>query len=471
MNRRQWTWLLGVVTVVWIAVCIISLRTGWLNSFFYDTHSAHIQAIDFFPVERAWLNFMDGRSQYDTFHSSYGPYATWYLYHPALALVIGPLLMAFSPWAAYGVWTALSVVLMAVSAAVIARQGKDSLRRVLVVLLLLGSFPTFILLHAGNVQAIVVLALSLVLASVESIRRQGVTRSSQAMLLAGLLISLFSKPFVLAMFPLLLLMPETRRSALRAVVIYFVVSVLLVAAPGFNPVAMSWSERWDWLTHPALVQQAMNVYTNGFTVTKPMQDNVIHWLAMFGLSDFRFLHIDVYSLPVFLDGWLRTHTPDSMYRVPALLVLEVSLLVGLMRNKQQRIEAALLTLMASSLLLFLSYGLVWEYHFAGVLPVIALLLMREHWSRVEQIMVALGALVWMPSLYILFRNQDARLLSVHTALHAERLVPVVILFILLLVQASRIALTSPAGLYFLTGRARSDKNQAASPFHEERTLA
>ena len=446
MTRERWAKVVWLVTLLWLAVMLASLRTGWLDAFFFDTSHAHVQGIDFFPVERAWLNLTDGRSEFDTFHSGYGPYATWLVYHPALAVVLGPLLMAFQPWTAYGVWTAISVLLMAAAASVVAQRTADPLRRALVFLLMLGAFPTFITLYSGNVQALLVLSAALVFVSLDQLREGESARRTQAMLLAGLLLSLFSKPVVLAMMPLLLVLKQTRRTALRSLAIYFVVSLLAIVLPAWNPVAMSWPERWNLLTHPAIVAQTMNVFNNHMVVTQPMQDNSVHWLAMAGLTDFRMLHVDVYSLSALLDGWLHTHTPDALYRVPLLLVLEITVLIALMRERRAQLEAALMTLMAASLLFFLSYGLVWEYHYTSVLPVAGLLLVRGDRGWLQRTVVWLGVLMALPGLYIVMHAQPMELLSVQTVMRAERVVPVLLMFALLLARAVTIALRSPEGI-------------------------
>ncbi len=444
--RRQSALAILIFTAVWAVFMLVSLRTGLLNCFYFDTTFAHVQGIDFFPVERGWRNLLDGRSMFDTFHSTYGPRATWLVYHPGIVLVLGPVLMAFQPWTAYAVWSVLAMLMLVAAAWVIARRGTDPLRRAVVGLVVVGGFPTFILLYSGNVQAVIVLAVALIFAAVDSMRTVGRTRRNEAMLLAGLLLSLFSKPIVLPMLLLLLLLPETRRSALRALAMYLGFSLLVIVIPAINPAATDWSRRWLLLTHLDVVRSTMNVYTNGMVVTRDMQDNGVHWLGMLGFTDYRLLHVDVYSLPALLDGLFRTSTPNSLYRVPLLLCVEVSLLVALIRDRADRFEAALLTLMATSLILFLSYGLVWEYHYTGVFPIVGLLLVRGRFDRFEKAVAAIGAILWLPGLFVFFRHADLTLLSYQTILRLDRVLPVVVLFALLLYRAGAIALGSRAGL-------------------------
>ena len=440
MTRERAAKIVWLSTALWLLVLLLSLKFGWLGGFFFDSRHAHVQGIDFFPVERAFLNVAAGRSEFDTFAIPYGPYATWFLYHPALALVIGPLLAAFAPWTAYAIWTATAVVLMGVSAWIIMRRSDDPLRRSFAGLLLLGGFPVYIMLYVGNIQALLVLSIALVLASVDAMRDEGATRRNRGLLLTGLLISLFSKPAVLAMVPLLLMLKQTRRTTLKALGIYAIVSFAFLIVPGLNPAPTTWAERIQLATHPEVVRQTMNVYTNGFVVTPAMKDNSVHWLAMIGLSDFRMQHVDVYSLPAFLDGLLRTRTSDALYRIPAIVILEMSLLVWFVRSRPQRLDAALMVMMAASLLVFLSYGLVWEYHYTGVLPIAALLLMRKKPSPIEWTIIALGIVVWLPSLYFVVSTQNLSQLWVETVIRLNRVLPVLAIFCLLLVRAWNVAL-------------------------------
>ena len=296
------------------------------------------------------------------------------------------------------------------------------------------------MLYVGNIQALLVLSIALVLASVDAMRNEGATRRNRGLLLTGLLISLFSKPAVLAMVPLLLILKQTRRTTLKALGIYAIVSFAFLIVPGLNPAPTTWADRIQLATHPDVVRQTMNVYTNGFVVTPAMKDNSVHWLAMIGLSDFRMQHVDVYSLPAFLDGLLRTRTSDALYRIPAIVILEMSLLVWFVRSRPQRLDAALMVMMAASLLVFLSYGLVWEYHYTGVLPIAALLLMRKKTSTIEWTIIALGIVVWLPSLYFVVSTQNLSQLWVETVIRLNRVLPVLAIFCLLLVRAWNLAL-------------------------------
>jgi hypothetical protein len=454
VKRRHWARLAWALTIAWIALLLLSLRTGWLDHFFYDTDQLPAPGIDFFSVERGWYSLLAGHSEYDTFRTDYGPYATWLNYHPLLAAVVGPVLMPFTPFVAYIVWTGISALLMAVAAWVLARK-EDALYRAGVMLLLLGAFPTFIMFQSGNMQAILVLSVALVFAALRNIAEDASRKVCQTLLLAGLLMSLFSKPIVLAMLPLLLLMRETRRTALGASGIYLTISLLSLVVPAWNPEPLTWHSRWMWISHPDAIASTMNVYTNHFTVTAPMRDNAVHWFAMLGITDFRFFHVDIYSLSTLLDGCLRTTTPSVLYRVPILLVLETSVLVALIREHRTRVEAALMVTMAASLLLILSYGVVWEYHYTLLLPVGAVCLLLKSRSVLVRLIPLLSVFAWLPSLYVLIRTHDLQQPGLQNFLRAERVLPVLAAFLLLLAEAVRLAVRDTSHLRFFSRRAKT----------------
>jgi hypothetical protein len=438
MTRDRWGKILWIAAIAWVLLLLLAFRFGLLTPFFYDqTHGRANPGIDFFQIGRAFDNLLNGRSIFDTFSGTpYGPYATWYVYHPALALILGPWLAPFTPWTAYRLWTIVSLALMSVAAWCILRRGSDPLRRPLVFLLMLGSFPLVVMLGAGNVQAILVLALTLVLVAVDEMRELGATVRNRRTLLAGLLLSLFSKPAVFLMLPLLLCLRETRRTALKSLGIYALVSMLFLVVPGLNPESMTWAARWNLLSHPAVVQQTMDVYSNGFAVTQPMKDNSIHWLEMIAMTDTRLQNVDVYSLPVLLDGWLHgVRTPNAWYRVPAILVLEMSFLVLTIKKRGERIEAALLVLMAASLMFFLSFGIAWEYSYTTVFPIAGILLMRPRMTKEAWAICGLTALVWGPSLFFLANTSGRSIDSLMIWMRSDRVLPVAAIFCILLGRA------------------------------------
>ena len=362
------------ITGIWIFVELLSLRLGLLSVFFFDCLHADVQGVDYFSLPKAWLNLAAGRSMYGTFDPpSYGPHFTWYLAHPLLAVVLGWPLSRLAPMDSYGVFTLLSLGVMAGCAWLLARETPDALVKRVIWLLLPGAFPTFLMLWVGNVQALTVLGLTLLFAGMLRVAR-GLWWEARWYVRLGLLVSLFTKPVVLLMFPLLLLMKETRRAAFDALAVYLPVSVLFQVVPMVNPERVSLG-RVLWLgVHPGFVRSTMDIYANRLVLTPDMRDNSVHWFNLVAQSGFRLEHADVYSLPVFLDQLLGVRTPDWLYLLPTLAVLALSVAVARMRDVAARREAALWLVMAASLDFFLAYPTAWEYQYTAVLPVAAVLL-------------------------------------------------------------------------------------------------
>ena len=426
-------WAIGALpwlTAAWVFVELLSLRLGLLNAFYFDTLHADVQGIDFFSLPKAWLNLKVRHSMYGTFDPpTYGPHFTWYLAHPVLAVVLGAPLSQLAPMDSYGVFTVLSLLVMAACAWLLAQQSGDALVRRVIWLLLLGAFPTYLMLWVGNVQAITVLGLTLLFVGL--LRAVPWKVDSPWLMRAGLLISLFTKPVVLLMLPLLLLVKETRRSAFDALAVYVPVSLLFLVLPPLNPERISLG-RVFWLSwHPEVVRRTMNIYSNGLSLTPDMRDNSIHWLNLVAQSGLRLQHVDVYSLPVFLDGLFRAATPGWIYFLPTLFVLALSVVVARVRDRTTRLQATLLLMMAASLVFFLTYPTVWEYQYTAVLPVAGMLLVTRFRALLSQRMwqwcAGLACCAWLPSLYFLSGSAEPSP-AVLALIRLDRVVPVVVLF-------------------------------------------
>ena len=431
--------LLPWVTGLWVFVQLLSLRIGLLDRFFFDTSHADVQGIDFYSLPKAWLNLVAGRSLYGTFDPpAFGPHFTWYLAHPLLAAVLGWPLSRLNPGDSYGVFTLFSLAVTATCAGLLARESDGPLTKRCIWLLLLGAFPTFAMLYVGNVQSLTVLGLTLLLVGMMRLTYRRLR--AEPYILAGLLVSLFTKPVVALMLPLLLLLQETRRAGWRALAVYVPISLLFEAVPLLNPQGIGLSRVFWLAVHPGFVRATMNIYANHLQLTPDMRDNSIHWFNLVAQSGLRLQHIDVFSLPVFLDGLFATRTPDWLYLLPTVAVLTLSVLVPRIASTAIRREAALLLAMAASLAFFLSYPTVWEYQYTAVLPVAAVLLMlrgsallsRRSWAC----SLGLAACLWLPSLYFLSAGATP-LAGTITLVRLNRVVPVAALFALLLWVVAR----------------------------------
>jgi hypothetical protein len=395
-----------------------------------------VHGIDYFSLPKAYLNLLEGRSAFDTWGGvMYGPYATWYLSHPALAVLVGSWFSFLAPWTSYGVFTLFSLAVMAFSAYLLARETQDPLTRRWIWLLLLGAFPTYWMLFVGNVQCLLVLAVAMVFAGLYEFASAQEQNSARArrLLFAGLLLSLLTKPMLLLLLPLLLLLKETRKTVARAAAIYIAVSLLFLIVPTLNPEPVGPRALFHLLLSPGFVRDHMNIYTNHFVLNAYMKDNSIHWLNLVAQSQMRLMHVDVYSLPVFMDTLLGTRTPGWIYQLPTAMVLLLSFAVARMQATRMRLECALLLAMAISLVFFLGYPTVWEYQYTSVLPVAAMLLLVKQGAFFERSrwwMFALAACAWLPSLYFLVEGRELTA-GVLTVIRADRVVPVLLLFLLM----------------------------------------
>ena len=438
-TREAATRVLPFVTAFWVLIELLSLRIGLLDRFFFDTLHADTQGIDFYCLPKAWLNLRSGHSMYGTFDPpAYGPHFTWYLAHPLL-VVLGWPLSQLSPVDSYGAFTLLSLGIMACCAAFMARESYDVLRRRIIWLVTLGAFPTFSMLYVGNVQSITVLGLTLLLIGMLRVARDA--GNSTLFVLTGLLVSLFTKPVVVVLLPLLLPLRETRRAAWRSLAVYVPVSLAFEVVPVLNPDPIGLL-RVLWLAvHPGYVRATMNIYANHLLLTPDMRDNSIHWLNLIAQSGFRLKHIDVFSLPAFLDTVTGVRTWDWLYVLPPLAVLMLSISVARIRPPGLRRESALLLTMAGSLCFFLSYPTVWEYQYTAVLPVVAMSLLWKgevFTQRLRQLCVTLGTCVALPSLYFL-SGSAAPSPTVMTLVRLDRVMPVTVLFFVLMWAVARAA--------------------------------
>ena len=89
----------------------------------------------------------------------------------------------------------------------------------------------------------------------------------------------------------------------------------------FNPQGLSYNKlmsvAWDF----DFIKQNMNIYKNNFVLNEYMKDNSIHWLNLIAQSDYKLMHIDIYSLPVFLDTLMGKALPSAFYKMPVYLSL------------------------------------------------------------------------------------------------------------------------------------------------------
>jgi hypothetical protein len=401
--------LLGVIAMLssLISWFFYPRSGGWLDRFFIGGWH-HNLGFDYFSVPRSFINLVHGHSIYHTSIYSYAPWATWYFYHPALAIFVGSWTSLFYPWVSYAAFVGFSLVLLVLSAWLIARQTGGLLIKRLSYFCILCAFPTYLLLWNAQMHVFTVIAVACILAGVLAMAQPApdAQKNGQWLVALGLLISLFSKPIVFLCLPALLCAKETRKTTLQVLGVYAIVSIIFLLTPVLNP------EHAD-----------------------PMNGNALHWVNILQQSG----KIDVsnpecFSLPAFLMQILP-QIPLFLFKIPLLFLLGSAGLLLFVPTREERLSLLVLAILLAVYNYYLSYTIVWEYHYTTLLPTIPfllILLQRDRHPRGRRLlraMLAFAVLFYLPTLYFLFRQHPAE----HIVLvRIMRVLPVTMIYILLI---------------------------------------
>jgi hypothetical protein len=435
--KKYSLYLLPAFIGCFVLIMLLSLHFGILQVFFFGAEHADVQGIDYFAVPKSFLNLVEQRSIYDTWGgTAYGPHATWYLAHPAFSVFVASWFSFFSPWTSYWLFSIFSLGIMGVCGYLISKRTPDLLNKQLSFFFLLCAFPTYWMLYVGNMHAPLVLSITLILTGIFELTYGTSTKKANTILFAGLLISFFTKPIVLLMLPLLLIIKETRATTLKSIFIYGFISLAFIFVPLLNPDAVGWEKLTS--IDFRYIQEHMNIYKNNFVLNAFMKDNSIHWTNLIAQSDYKLIHIDVFSLPVFVDVLLGKETEAWIFKLPIYICLALSIAIAFIADKKIRLECTLLLIMAISLTFFLSYNTVWEYQFTSALPLIAFLPILKKkqvfYEKYIRTMTITGLFFCLPSLYFLFRNSDLSNSTTFTWIHADKVIPSFILFAIMIWQ-------------------------------------
>jgi len=435
--QKKVLYFLPFIIGCFVVLMLLSLYYGILNVFFFGAEHADVQGIDYFAVPKSFLNLLEQRSIYDSWGGSpYGPHSTWYLAHPAFSVFVASWFSFFSSWTSYWLFSIFSLVIMGFCGYLISKRTTDFLNKRLSYFFLLCAFPTYWMLYVGNMHAPLVLSITLILIGIFEHTYETNIKQANAMLFAGLLISFFTKPIVLLMLPLLLIMKETRATTIKSILIYGLVSLAFIFIPILNPEAVGLDKLMS--LDFDFIKQHMNIYKNNFVLNEFMKDNSIHWINLIAQSDYKLIHIDVFSLPVFVDVFLGKETAAWIFKIPIYICFVLTVAIGFIPDKKIRLESGLLLIMAISLTFFLSYNTVWEYQFTSALPLIAFLPIlkkkKVFYEKFIPAMLITGLFFCLPSLYFLLRNCDLSNSTVLTLIHFDKIVPAFILFAIMIWQ-------------------------------------
>lgn len=419
-----------IIGVLLGCMFLLILKTGLFNSFFF-TGIVGNQGIDYFALPKGFLNLLEGRSIFDTWGGTpFGPYATWYIAHPAFAVMIMPFFSMFPTWISYWLFVIFSMGLMLISAYFFSRFTENIAAKIALYFIIIFSFPTYLMLYVGNMHAPVIIALSLLFVAIYLLIRPIEHLKFQWFFIAALLISLFSKPVLLIMLPAFFIIEKTRKITLYVSIFYAVISLLFIVIPLFNPEGVGISELFSLtLEH---LQSKRNIYTTGFQLTPLMKDNFMHWVNLISMSDYYFKHIEIFGSATFVNDVLGFELPKFIYKVPVLLSVLGSLLLLKMKENTDKFYAFLYLIMSISLTVFISYNLVWEYQYASVTPLFAMVLilfLNKEISKSIFIAISICAIwFYLPSPFFIFHDNWTNLNT--NLLHATRALPVLVLYVI-----------------------------------------
>lgn len=415
---------------------LASLVWGFLNPFFFGSDARTLRGIDFFSTPKAFRNLLEGRSMYDSWGGPpYGPYSTWYLMHPAFTVFVASFFSIFDPWVSYGLFTLVSVGILALCARILSSLTPQAVEKRLMHVFLFCSFVTFWLLYVGNTHVFPVLGLTLVLAGMYELAYGDGGHdagSARKRIAAGLLISLFSKPLLLLALPALLVNRATRRVSLRCLGVYVVVSLAFLFTPALNPESVGFEKMMRVALDPEFVRRHLDVYANRFVLNEYMKDNSIHWLNLVAQSGASFNHIDIFSLSAFVNSALGTDLPGWVYKAPLVVILLLTAGLLLVRDERERLRLSTLVVIASTFTFFLSYNTFWEYQYAALFPCVAVLFLmarrRQIGGRPALGILGLCVFYYLPSPYVLVRGGGLGIADINW-IRSTKVVPSLICFL------------------------------------------
>jgi len=393
------------------AAMLLSLKYGFLDGFLASTWHGR-QGCDFFAIPRAFENLLNHKSIYNSWAGGFGPYTTWYPYHPALSVFLGSWLSLFKPWAAYAAFVVFSSAILICCGYLISIRAENEPAKKLAYFFLLCSPAAYLMLWAGQAQVLVVLSSVLIMAGLLDAEKG---RSAGALIFFGILASLFSKPAVLAALPAIFSVRQCRRAVLYALAVYAAVSLAFLVVPSLNPQAAGFDKIVDALLNPERLFERKLAFGTVFLSYRPefLFDNSIHWLNMRNLS--QVVRADNFEF-VSVSGFFTQLAPGLkpwLFKIPTLLLLAFSAALFFMKE-EKRPRAALYCFVFSMLAFYIGYDSVYEYHYVPLLAAIPVFYGGKN-PALKYFCLA-GALFYVPTSYFWVRNPA---FGHHTALTAQ----------------------------------------------------
>jgi hypothetical protein len=403
---------LPYIVAVWVALIFLSLKFHFLDGFLATAWHGRM-GFDFFAVPRGFINLVHGKSIYATRTCQWGPYSTWYPYHPATAVLVGSWLSLFKPWTAFWGFAAISVGILFYCARLVASLSREPLARRMCYAAFLLPLPVYLMIWNGQMHVLLVAAFSLILFDLARVSRDGGGPGKiRPALLAGILLSLFSKPLVILALPAIFAVKTCRRTLLWSAGIYAAVSALFLFAPFLNPQGIGFARLLDVVLHPENLFR-FEVYRGVPLLTYRPEiaaDNAIHWLNMrFRAGVSQPDHFEIMSLSAFFENLTGVALPKLLLNIPLLVIAGFSAAAFFAKEEARRARIALFTAMMAGLFFFLSYETVYEYHYAAALPSLAVMIALYSGemgfsAKMAKWFCAAGALFFAPTSYFWLRN-------------------------------------------------------------------
>lgn len=407
---------LPVLTAAVFGVFLLSLKFHFLDKFFATTWHGRF-GFDYFSVPRAFKNLLHGMSIFATPDGSFGPYASWYPYHPSLAVWLGGPLSLFSPWASYAAFVILSAAVLFACAWLLGRFVPDAAPRRAGYFIMLCLPAVYLMLWCGQMHVFTVAAAALILADLLDLlfiknprwsARLGKYELRPA-LAAGILVSLFSKPMLLLILPALFAVRLYRASIIGSCGVYALVSAVFLFVRPLNPQGVGTDVLIDAAVNPAMLVKTVIVGGRESLTyrTEFLHDNAIHWLNLKSRSGFPdHGNMEFFSLSSFL-AHAGLAVPQRVFMLPVYFIVFLSGLCYFVKNTEKRLACVLNVCALGILSFYTSYAVVYEYHYTTLAPVLAVMLGLYYSARGRALFggaglalfCAGGALLFAPTPY------------------------------------------------------------------------
>lgn len=353
---------------------LVSLPLGILNPLFDDAMHRTGKGVDFFAVYQAGTNLVEGVSIYSTSPARQEvPYYYPYRYHPFVALTVGLTAQILPPFAAYGVWIILLVILLIINAFKTWSLFEDKYQATLAVSFWLVFSPFYLELFMG--QFSFVMASLIFWALISWIR--GKQTSGDVWWTVSLVVKSNSVLFA----PVLL-----REGRWKAVAIGGAVAAL-IAIPYFSAI-------------PGSYEQFAQNYSGRMTMSTLLGNQ--GFSALIGIAILRTSGLWTDNIQVLGQ---RVPQMDQLMEIPLLLwtvlVVGGTLLITFRSKRAFNPELYLLWILAY----FLFYKHVWEHQYVMLLPVFVILYYRMTTSGLslsKPVFWTSYAVIALPTLFVCF---------------------------------------------------------------------